>query len=549
MTIDTTSLLEALKLQQTFSPKPPCNEHTRIRTIEILDSWVKDGHPNKRVLWCSGLAGTGKSSLAGTLHDKLTDLEGDQLRGRLGAFIHYDRSIESPDMLMAHLIPSIAFSLGRLDERIGHAIAKVVHDSPGIRNTLAQKQYTKLLYGPLKSVLELIREGPLVVIIDSLDECRDLVILDSHTDSSRNTSQVPQGDHKTAREVLAVLSEGFKDLPFMRLVVFSHHVNPITAMFEKQGSVVESLLLNKSSDPICDDIQLVINNQLKDIGDESPDFCNVLGCYPDAAKDLASKANGLFIWAIIACRYLAICQSKEMLVQLLNINASDNTAEHSEDNNWEADALESLHHLYVSALNQAAGRTQYVKNHIMKVLGAIMVARTPPGLRPDDLAKIVLGSGEISAKDILDKLGSVVDTDTKSGGFIRLIHKSFDDFLTHQSSHRKDSWFINIKDHQRKFTQKCLSVLTNFLKEWADGSDIPSHIQNYALLGPLYHIKCFDHSDVEDLYVLFENDLLTKWFKVIKEAEKEDDLFKKIIEVLCWVDGVSHCVPFHIVVF
>ncbi|PBK68563.1 hypothetical protein ARMSODRAFT_975958 [Armillaria solidipes] len=490
--LNTKKLLEPLKPQLSLGPKCRCLEHTRVKTNEILDSWIKDGHPDKRVLWCSGMAGTGKSSLAGTLHDKFdgyTDSEGGRLRGRLAAFIRYDRAVQSPDMLIARLIPSIAFSLGRLDGRIGHAIAKVLKDSPGVRNTSAPNQYKKLLYEPLKSVPELVQEGPLVIIIDGLDECRDLVISGSHSDhgsdgvhqDSHDSSEDPQGDREAVEEVLAVLSKGFQDLTFMRLVVFSRRVNPITAIFETQDNVVESLLLNKSSDPILKDMELVINARLEKIGGN---FRNVLGHHSDAAQILASKANGLFIWAVVACRYLAMCKSEEVLMRLLN--TSDNAAEHSNDNDWEADALKGLHRLYISALNEAAEGTQYVKNRIMKVLGAIMVARTPPGLTPDDLAKLVLGSGETSAKDILDKLGSVVDTDTKSGGFIRLIHKSFDDFLTHPGSHRKDSWFINIEDHKRKFARQCLSVLIDFLKGWAEGSGIPSHIQNYALLGPLF---------------------------------------------------------------
>ncbi|KAK0430626.1 hypothetical protein EV421DRAFT_247724 [Armillaria borealis] len=549
--LNTKKLLEQLKPQLSLGPKCRCLEHTRVKTNKILDSWIKDGHPDKRVLWCSGMAGTGKSSLAGTLHDKfggVADSEGGRLRGRLGAFIRYDRTEKSPDMLIARLIPSIAFSLGQLDGRIGHAIAKVLNDSPGVRNTAAPNQYKKLLYEPLKSVPELVQEEPLVIIIDGLDECKDLVISDSHSDhgsdgfqqDSHDSSQVPQGDREAVEEVLAVLSKGFQDLTFMRLVVFSRRVNPITAMFEKKGNIVESLLLNKSTDPILDDIQRVIDTRLEKIGDESSDFRDVLERYPDAAKDLASKANGLFIWADVACRYLATCKSEEVLMQLLSINASDNAAEHSDDNDWEGDALKGLHRLYISALNEAAEGNQYVKNHIMKVLGAIMVARTPPGLTPDDLAKLVLGSRETSAKDILDKLGSVVDTDTKSGGFIRLIHKSFDDFLmAHTTLQGKNSWFIDIKDHQMKLAQKCLSVLTNFLKEWSEGSDIPSHIRNYTLLGLLWHIKWFDKNDVKDLCVLFKDDLSAKWFKAIDEAGKNHKLLREILEVLHWVDSLK----------
>ncbi len=193
------SLLKALKPQSRdiFRPKPPCDEHTCIKTIEILDSWVKDDHPDKCVLWCSGLAGTGKSSLAGTLHTKL--VKGDQLPGRLGAFIRYDRTLGSPDrsdMSIAHLIPSIAFSLGEHDDRIAYAIAKVIHDSPGIQNTPVETQYEKLLYEPLKSMPELVQEGPLVVIIDGLDECRDLVISGLHSDDSDG---VQQGGHDSSQ--------------------------------------------------------------------------------------------------------------------------------------------------------------------------------------------------------------------------------------------------------------------------------------------------------------------------------------------------------------
>ncbi|KAK0430620.1 hypothetical protein EV421DRAFT_2024988 [Armillaria borealis] len=517
-------LLEQLKPQLSISPKCRCLEHTRIKTNKILDSWIKGGHCDKHVLWCSSLAGTGKSSLTGTLHDKfggVTDSEGGRFWGCLAAFIHYDRAIQSPDMLIVCLIPSIAFSLGRLDGRIGHAIAKVLNDSLGVWNTSAPNQYKKLLYEPLKSVLELVQEGPLVIIIDSLDECRDLVISGSHSghgsdgvqQDSHNSSQVPQGDREAVEEV--------------------HRVNPITVMFEKKGNIVESLLLNKSTDTILNDIQCVIDTWLKKIGDKSSDFRDVLGHHQDAAKDLASKVNGLFIWADVACQYLATCKSEEVLMRLLK----DNAAEHLDDNDWEADALKGLHHLYISALNEATEGTQYVKNRIIRVLGAIMVARTPPGLTPNDLTKLVLGSGETLAKDILDKLGSVVDTNTKSGGFIQLIHRSFDNFLTHPGLHCKDSWFIDIEDHKRKFAWQCLSVLINFLKEWAEGSGIPSHIQNYALLGPLWHIKWFEKSNVENLCVLFGDDLSTNWIKVIDKANKKHDLLREIIPVLRWVNS------------
>ncbi len=91
-------------------------------------------------------------------------------------------------------------------------------------------------------------------------------------------------------------------------------------------------------------------------------------------------------------------------------------------------------------------------------------------------------------------------------------------------------------------------MLIGFLKEWAEGSKIPSHIRNYTLLGQLWHIKWFDKSDVKDLCVLFEDDLSARWFKVADKADQDENLLDEIIKVLHWVNSVSHHVPFCIVV-
>ncbi len=123
-------------------------------------------------------------------------------------------------------------------------------------------------------------------------------------------------------------------------------------MFKMQGNVVESFLLNNSSDPtILKDMELVINARLEKIRVKSLNFHGVLENYPDAAKKLASKANGLFIWADIACRYLSKCRSEKALKQLLSIlDAPDSTEGYlNDDSGWEAIALKGLHGLYISA--------------------------------------------------------------------------------------------------------------------------------------------------------------------------------------------------------
>ncbi len=106
------------------------------------------------------------------------------------------------------------------------------------------------------------------------------------------------------------------------------------------------------------------------------------------------------------------------------------------------DAIQSLTDLYRTALDTIVSEMESddVKDCILRVLGAVMVTRTPPGMTADLLDALVLTPGrDPLARHVLEKLGSVVQSDKESGGFIRLIHKSFDDFLT-DSSRRGKGW-------------------------------------------------------------------------------------------------------------
>ncbi|SJL16194.1 uncharacterized protein ARMOST_19713 [Armillaria ostoyae] len=152
--------LRELRPFQKLGPKSKCMQGTRVETINTIMSWI--AQCNSGTMWCKGLAGTGKSSLMGTLHDLLTtDIGG---RSRLAAFVRYDR-IEHSNA--SKLITSIAYTLGIFDNRIGMAIYEVLRKSPSIANMLdPSTQFQQLLRNPLESLPDLIEEGPLVVIVD-----------------------------------------------------------------------------------------------------------------------------------------------------------------------------------------------------------------------------------------------------------------------------------------------------------------------------------------------------------------------------------------------
>ncbi|PBK88965.1 hypothetical protein ARMGADRAFT_347292 [Armillaria gallica] len=215
--------------------------------------------------------------------------------------------------------------------------------------------------------------------------------------------------------------------------------------------------------------------------------------------------------------------------------------------------IQSLMTLYQTILNTIVSELQSDKvskgrDIVMDILGAIMVARTPQGMTADLLDALVLTNNDLSAQHILNKLGSVVKiSGIENHGFIQLNHNSFNDFLQDQEQ-SGDKWYIDIGIHEKKLAKRCLSALTTFLASWMlqdkDYTDItkkachdmiPYHILNYAIIGPLWHIRCFDASDFAEISSLF-GDQLSSWLQVVSIAGKECSMLNELTEVLYWVN-------------
>ncbi|KAK0437162.1 hypothetical protein EV421DRAFT_1075347 [Armillaria borealis] len=492
--IDMHQLLQDLRPWTSLGPKSTCMKGTRVATINYLMDWIADC--NGGMMWCSGLAGTGKSSLVGTLHQLLTVHAGG--RNRLGAFIRYDR-IQYSDA--SHLITSIAYSLGMYDTRIGTTISTVLRRNRAVLSMAASSagdQFRILLQEPLESLQDLANEGPLVIIIDGMDE----------------------GD--ASEEMLAVLSRGFgRKLPFIRLLVFSRPTESISLVFTTPNSAVTRFALDKASVEVNKDIRYYIQARFNAIPSDVAfeKACKEL----DAIDGLAQRASGLFIWAATVCLFI-----KEFpCINRLRVLLSSDVPIHTTD---------SLTTLYKTALDtivsEFPGRNDDIKKCVLAVLGAVIFARTPPGMKPKYL-NIVLSPEDPNPRLVLAKLGSVLQTNEESGGFIQLIHKSFDDFLTNPSR-CGERWFIDVEDQKRKFARQWLLSLTDFLASWQPNFDIPTHIRDYALIAPLWHIECFNIHDIDAMRVLFQ-DQFYKWLQATFIADKYRALLHERVNIMIWV--------------
>ena len=61
--------------------------------------------------------------------------------------------------------------LGSFDPRIGAAICAAMDDFPGVSDAPLRVQFAKLLLEPLASLTILWTEGPIILVLDALDEC------------------------------------------------------------------------------------------------------------------------------------------------------------------------------------------------------------------------------------------------------------------------------------------------------------------------------------------------------------------------------------------
>ncbi len=75
----------------------------------------------------------------------------------------------------------------------------------------------------------------------------------------------------------------------------------------------------------------------------------------------------------------------------------------------------------------------------------------PPGLTLEAIGALVLKPMDPAGKTVYSKLTSVVEMSSEQK-VLRLMHKSFDDFL--QDKNRSgEEWFIDVEEHKRNLAR------------------------------------------------------------------------------------------------
>ncbi|KAL0568894.1 hypothetical protein V5O48_013083, partial [Marasmius crinis-equi] len=496
---------EKLRVLQTNEPlkaRVPCLAGTRQKTLSEVVDWIIRG--KESILWISGVAGCGKSSVMATLNDYLINLS----PSRLATFIRFDRfELNSPSVF----VRTLAEQLSRFDSRIGASIARVVDTRPQISNhTQLAEQFRALIRGPLDVEGAIRDEGPIVILVDALDECM----------------QEPDGSIDF-RQLLALLSDSttFQDFPFLRFIVASRPEGSIRRAFRGRDHI-RHFPLDITSPETLADIEYCLSSMFDNLYKTSPEFRNI--CTPEHVSALSRRASGLFIWAVTAFRFLERHPTKQRLDEILAITPPE-------------DAITALTDLYKAVLSFISKEGREIKELICAVFGFILAFKTvksnldgelptDPGLTPPVLCELLRHSGYDVGQDILlflSKLASILPGELDHDRPLVFLHKSFDDFILDPVRSRE--YQIKLSDWHGRLSSACVSIVhSNISRANPEYGSLFRFASYYWFFAS---VKI--HGDVNNIphFMDILRKHLLRWIYVVRSGRREEGLERTGIAV------------------
>ncbi|OJJ00339.1 hypothetical protein ASPVEDRAFT_149300 [Aspergillus versicolor CBS 583.65] len=138
-----------------------CLPGTQVDVLRKIDNWMKS--PGKCLFWLTGIAGSGKSTIARTVSSCA------RRQGILGASFIFKRGEQdrgNAKLLFSALAKQLGDAIPQRSSSIQHVIGK----NPDIAGRGLEEQFQKLILQPLIAL----NPGPtstILIVIDALDEC------------------------------------------------------------------------------------------------------------------------------------------------------------------------------------------------------------------------------------------------------------------------------------------------------------------------------------------------------------------------------------------
>ncbi|TFK63761.1 WD40 repeat-like protein, partial [Pluteus cervinus] len=387
-------------------PGDQCMQDTKVDTLADIQTWTQS--TEKPVFWLCGPAGTGKSTIAATVASQLTTV------GRLAAFYTCRRdhsALSSP----LQLLRNICYRLALVYRPFGQQVARAIESDPhfGSGADTISSLFQKLLKQPLKLLTDGPTMAPFVVVIDALDEC---------------------GKKADRIELLKCLLELTAVGNWIKVFITSRK-NP-----EIESHLQDSSMLCEINTKDCyRDVETFVRNKYSEFNLSEA-----------VIQDLISTANGLFIWAMTAFRFLE---------QSLDCNNASKLLLKSQSS--------QLHTLYKTIISNEIGSDSSNVETYQQIMTAILLAAKP--LSVFALSQLTECSEEV-VENMIQRLHSVISLNGHK--IVNILHPSLAEYLLNDKSHVDKTYHIDSNHGHSTLVSSCLQVLKSNLK--FNMYDIPS---------------------------------------------------------------------------
>ena len=388
-----------------------CLEGTREEILKEISDWINNVEKDApRIFWLHGPAGTGKSSIAHTIAHQFQQLE------RLGSCFCFDRS-RMAERRHEKVFGTIAKDLANRDRSLRRQLLAVVHDNDALKNTTdIVQQWEELIMKPAKALSEAI-VGPIVIIMDALEE---------------------SGDTDSRRDILHILGNTeshITDLPpNLRILLTSRHLPDIDSALNGGTHVQQKSMDTIPPELTKRDIFRYVSSQLSGVDFGIPSH--------KVFVSLAGSSGQIFEWARLACAYIkgdnnagTWLKPKERFNAILTHNKTDHIPLLDEMYNF---TLKTILPEEQPPIQRMLGLVRFTS-----VMAQILGTKEPLSLGSlTSMRSHFQESLEIDIHRIVAPMAALLSGATDPSVPIRPFHASFSEFLTDRD--RSHEFFVDV---------------------------------------------------------------------------------------------------------
>ena len=418
-----------------------CLKGTREELLKEISDWINNVEKDTpRIFWLHGPAGTGKSSIAHTIAHQFRELE------RLGSCFCFDRSLKE-NSRHKEVFSTIAQDLAKCDTSLRKQLAAVVRDDAALKKTTdIVQQWEQLIMKPAKALSEAIM-GPIVIIMDALDE--------SGNTASRRVLLRILGN--------AITNSRITDLPpNLRILLTSRPLRDIHAALNSGTHVRQKSMDSIPFESTKRDILHYVSDELSEVDFGVPS--------QEIFTSLAGSSGQIFEWARLACAYIrGDDNSGTGLEPHERFNA---IMTHSKNDH--VPLLDGMYKFSLETIfpkKPPLGQRDLGLERFKSVMAQILGTMEPLCL--DSLTSMrchFKDLAEIDIRIIVAPLAALLRGTTDPSVPIRLLHASFADFLTDRD--RSGEFFVDVHPIHNDLAFASLGIMREKLE--LNICDLPS---------------------------------------------------------------------------